>query len=154
MTSSAPPFRVLPRIDEGNRPFWTGGEHGTLNFLHCRNCDGILHPPTPICPVDHSKDLEWRAVSGRATVASYTVNHQPWMPGPPLPWIIAIVELVEAPSVRLTTQLVKCRPEDVAIDMAVQVCFEHHPAASEGEEAIWLPLFEPVSRPKAAGSNA
>ena len=61
----------------------------------------------------HSKNLAAEAVSGDATLATFSVNHQPWMPGPELPYIVAIVEIVEQPSVRLTTNLVNCAPDDV-----------------------------------------
>ena len=51
------------------------------------------------------------AVSGRATLATWSVNHQAWMPGPELPFVVGIVEIVEQPSVRLTTNIVNC-PHD------------------------------------------
>jgi hypothetical protein len=35
-------------------------------------------------------------VSGRATVASYTVNRQPWIPGLPPPYVVALGFLHEA----------------------------------------------------------
>ena len=38
--------------------------------------------------------IAWRRpFAGRATLATYTVNHQPWMPGPELPYVVAIVEI-------------------------------------------------------------
>ena len=81
------------------------------------------------------------AVSGRATVATFTVNYQPWMPGPDLPYVVAIVEIEEQPSVRLTTNIVNCPPEDVHIGMKVQVVFEHR---DDGDEDVWIPQFEPA----------
>ena len=135
----SPPFRVLPRLDDTNRAFWTGGADGELRFWRCGDCGYYLHPPQPICPVDHSKNLAPAAVSGRARIASYTVNHQPWMPGPELPYVVAIVEIVEQPSVRLTTNIVNCDPTEVRIGMPVRVVFEHH-ADPDGD--IYLPLFE------------
>ena len=136
----SPPFRVLPRLDDTNRAFWTGGAEGELRFWRCQDCGFYLHPPQPICPVDHSKRLAPEAVSGRARVVSFTVNHQPWMPGPDLPYVVAIVEIVEQPSVRLTTNIVNCEPATVRIGMAVRVVFEHH-ADPDGD--VYLPLFEP-----------
>ncbi len=140
MAEASVPFRVLPDLSESTREFWTAGARGELRFLHCLDCGVILHPPTPICFQCRSKRLAWKPVSGRAAVASYTINHQPWMPGPPLPWIIAIVEIEEDPKVRLTTNLVGIAPAEVSIGLPVRVCFEHH-ASPEGD--VWLPLFEP-----------
>lgn len=140
MTETPVPFRILPALNERNRHFWQGGEHGELRFLACRDCGTLIHPPAPICPKDHSKRLAPRAVSGRARVATFTVNHQPWMPGPELPYVVAIVEIEEDPSVRLTTNLVGCKPAEVRCGMPVRVVFEHH--ADPGGD-VWIPLFEP-----------
>ncbi len=140
-TTDAPPFRVLPRVTDQNRHFWEGGEHGELRFLRCRKCATIIHPPVGVCPRDHSTDVAPEAVSGRASVATYTINHQPWMPGPDLPYVVAIVEIEEDPTVRLTTNIVGCRPEEVFIGMSVEVVFEEQP---DGEGAVWIPLFRPV----------
>jgi uncharacterized OB-fold protein len=62
------------------------------------------------------------------------------MPGPELPYVVAIVEIEEDPSVRLTTNIVNVEPRDVWIGMPVRVVFEHH-ADDAGD--VWIPLFEP-----------
>lgn len=138
-----PPFRILPQLNDLNRAFWTSGRDGALRFLRCGDCGYYVHPPAPLCPRDLSKNLSPQPVSGRATVATYTVNHQPWMPGPELPYVVAIVEIEEQPSLRLTTNLVHCAPDDVHIGMKVQVVFEHRP--DPDDEDLWIPLFEPVT---------
>ena len=51
------PFRILPRVTDSNRHFWTGGEVGELRFLRCKDCGYYIHPPIPICPIDHSKNV-------------------------------------------------------------------------------------------------
>ena len=140
MPQTEVPFRILPELSARNRHFWTGGERGELTFLRCNACSTWIHPPQPLCPSCHSKDLAPRAVSGRATVHTFSINHQPWMPGPGVPFAVAIVTIDEDPSVRLTTNIVGCKPEDVYIGMSVQVVFEHH-ADPKGD--VWLPLFEP-----------
>jgi uncharacterized OB-fold protein len=135
-------FRVLPRITDQNEFFWTSGRDGVLRFLTCTSCGTIVHPPSPLCPVEHTKTLEPREVSGRATVASFTINHQPWMPTFDGPYVIGLVELEEDPRVRLMTNIVDCDPADVRIGMPVEVTFEAHE-----DEGVWLPLF----RPRAGG---
>ena len=136
--SDAPPFRVLPRLDDANTPFWTGGEHGELRFWRCQDCGYWLHPPGLRCPSCLSKSLAVEAASGRATLHTYTVNHQAWMPGPPLPYVIAIVDLPEQDGLRLTTNLVDVAVDDVAIGMPLEVTFEHH-------DDVWIPLFRPAA---------
>lgn len=136
----APPFRILPRLTDVNRHFWTGGEFGELRFLRCQHCGYYIHPPLPMCPRCRSKQLAPEPVSGRATVATYTLNYQNWMPTPELPYVVAIVEIEEQPRVRLTTNIVGIAQEDVRTGLAVQVTFEHHP---DPDGDVWIPLFEP-----------
>jgi uncharacterized OB-fold protein len=131
-----PELRILPQITERNEHFWRGGEHGELRFLRCQLCGYFIHPPTPICPRCHSKDLRAEAVSGQARVLTYTINHQPWYPGLRVPFVLAIVELPEQDDLRLTTNIVGCEPDEVTIGMPVQVTFHHY-------EDIWLPFFAP-----------
>lgn len=132
------PFRILPRLTDVNRDFWTGGQVGELRFLRCQNCGYYNHPPTPICPRCHSKELRFEAVSGKATLWTFTVNYQPWMPGPELPFIVAIVAIPEQDGLRLTTNLVGVEPDDVKIGMALEVTFENH------NDEVWIPLFRPA----------
>ncbi len=140
------PFRLLPAVGPHNEHFWRGGAEGELRFLRCDACSTYVHPPLPICPECLGRALTPEAVSGRATLHTYTVNHHPWIPGFDPPYIVAIVDIEEQAGLRLTTNLVGCAPEDVQIGMPVKVCFE------EREEGIHIPLFEPD--PKAAKGRA
>ena len=131
------PFRVLPKLTPRTEAFWTGGKTGELRIQRCSDCTQWIHPPQPLCPACTGKSLEAQAVSGRATVATFTINHQEWIPGSSEPYVIAIVELEEDPGVRLTTNIVDCAPEDVQIGMEVCVVFEER-------EDVWIPLFAPA----------
>ena len=132
------PFRVLPKLTPSNEHFWRGGAEGELRFQRCRACLVYIHPPSPRCPECLGKDIEVAAVSGRATVATFTLNHQPWVPSPDHPYAIAIVEIEEQPSLRLMTNIVGCPPESVTIGMSVQVIFEEH-------DDVFIPVFEPAT---------
>jgi len=131
------PFRLLPAVGPENEHFWQGGRSGELCFLRCAACRTFVHPPAPVCPDCLSRELTPEAVSGRATLHTYTVNHHPWIPGFDPPYVVAIVDIEEQAGLRLTTNLVGCAFEDIRIGMRVKVCFE------ECEEGIFLPLFEP-----------
>jgi uncharacterized OB-fold protein len=132
----SPAFRILPQVTPQNEHFWTGGARGELRLLRCRACRHWIHPPAPICPSCLARDVAAEAASGRARVVTFTVNHQPWIPGFDPPYVVAIVELVEQPGLRLTTNLVGCAPEAVRIGMPVRVLFEER-------DGVWIPLFEP-----------
>ena len=131
------PFRVLPAVTVDNEHFWKGGEQGLLQFLRCDECGYWIHPPSPRCPQCLSKELDVEAVSGQATLHTFTVNHQAWYPGLDPPYVIAIVELPEQDGLRLTTGIVGCDPDAVEIGMPLQVTFENY-------EDVWLPFFEPA----------
>lgn len=72
---------------------------------------------------------------------SFTVNHQPWLPGLPVPFVLAVVELDDEPGLRLVTRLVEVEPSEVHIGQAVRVVFEQ-------VEDVWLPLFAPGAAPE------
>ena len=116
------PFRVLPRVTRSNEHFWRGGEHGRLQFLRCKPCGTWIHPPSPVCPSCYRKEIEVAAVSGLGTVATFTLNHQPWVPAPDHPYAIAIVELDAGP--RMTARLVDCDPDAVKVGMPVVATYE------------------------------
>ena len=131
-----PHLRVLPALDVANEFFWTSGKDGVLRFLRCPDCDLLVHPPVPFCARCGGTPTP-AAVSGRATVYSFTVNHQPW-DGTTDPYVIGLVAIDEQPDVRLTTNIVGCDVDDVRIGMPVQVVFADH-------DPIYLPLFRPVT---------
>ena len=79
--------------------------------------------------------------SGRATVAAFTINRQPWVPGFEPPYVVAMVELADEPDVRLITNIVDVAPEGVRIGLEVEVFFEEW----EGQDGkLALPLFRPA----------
>jgi uncharacterized OB-fold protein len=133
------PFRVLPRLDDDNRFFWTSGADGQLRFLRCGACGYYIHPPLPQCPRCASSDIAPSPVSGRGTVHSFTVNHQPW-DGSTEPWAIVLVELDEQEGLRLTSNMVNCADDDIRVGMPVQVVFDQY-------EDVYFPLFEPAPAP-------
>ena len=133
MVANGPSFRVLPRLDDENRFFWTSGADGVLRFLRCNDCGFYIHPPGPVCPRCLSRDLAPQDVSGRGRVETFSVNYQQWIPGSE-PYIIAWVSIDEQPDIRLTTNLVDVEPEDVAVGMEVEVVFEQY-------EDVYIPLF-------------
>ena len=135
---TAPVFRVLPDLDQPSGFFWTSGADGRLRFLRCEACAYLIHPPAPYCPRCQSRDTAPTEVSGRGTVHSFTVNHQPW-DGAGEPYVIGLVAIDEQPDVRLTTNIVDVDPDDVRVGMAVEVVFEDH-------APVFVPLFRPVSQ--------
>lgn len=126
---------VLPVLTPWNRHYWTSGADGVLRMQRCASCGQIAHPPSPRCAVCLG-ELAVADLSGTGTVEGFTVNHQSWHPAHEPPYVIAIVAIDEDPTVRITTNIVNCDPDDVRIGLPVKVLFEQC-------DDVWLPLFEP-----------
>lgn len=130
-------MRPLPDLSSDNAWFWTSGSDGTLRVHGCSDCGQLVHPPVPVCPRCHSQAMAPTPVSGLATVVGCTVNHQSWHPAFTPPYVVAVVALAEDPSVRLTTTVTGCPPDQVHVGQEVAVAFEQR-------EDVWLPLFAPT----------
>jgi uncharacterized OB-fold protein len=146
-TYNRPGLRLAPAPTAESKVFWTGGARGELTIARCHECGHFFHPPGPVCWRCRSNDVAPEPVSGRATVAAYTINRQPWIPGLDPPYIVAMVELTEEPDVRLITNIVGIAVEDIRVGLEVEVFFEDWTAMT-GEEStrVWIPLFRPVSQ--------
>lgn len=130
-------MRPLPELTPATEWFWTSGADGVLRIQGCDDCGTLVHPPVPICPSCRSRSWKPTEVSGRGTVAGYTINAHQWLPGFEPPYVIAVIALAEDATVRLTTNIVGCEPDAVHIGQEVAVRFEQH-------DDVWLPLFEPT----------
>ena len=131
--------KPLPRPSDATRPFWDGCREGVLRLPWCRACARPHFFPRGLCPHCLGTDLEWRAASGRGRVWSHsTVRLSFWGKAfdDSLPYVVAMVELEEG--VRILSNVVDCRPEDVTIGMAVSVTYDT--VTSE----TTLPRFRPA----------
>ncbi|PWI16247.1 hypothetical protein DI272_20310 [Streptomyces sp. Act143] len=99
---------LSPVIDPEGAPFWQYAAEGELRVQACAGCGEFRFPPRPCCPHCRSFDAEWRPVSGRGRVWSYVVPHPPLLPdyAALAPYNVIVVELEEAPRVRLVGNLV------------------------------------------------
>jgi acetyl-CoA acetyltransferase/uncharacterized OB-fold protein len=135
---TGPARRPLPLLTATNEFFWTSGADGRLRLQRCASCSALIHPPAPACRYCRGDDLDVAVVSGRGTLVGFTVNHRFGLPGLPPPYVVAQVAVAEDPRVRLTTNLVGCDPEQLALGLPVEVVFER-------VDDVWLPLFRPVA---------
>ncbi|MFJ7177994.1 Zn-ribbon domain-containing OB-fold protein [Streptomyces massasporeus] len=99
---------LRPVPDTDGAPFWEYAARGELRVQACTACGELRFPPRPCCPHCQSFDSEWRAVSGRGRVWSYVVAHPPLLPdyAAQAPYNVVVVELDEAPRIRLVGNLV------------------------------------------------
>ncbi|WP_407688122.1 Zn-ribbon domain-containing OB-fold protein [Mycobacterium sp. HUMS_1102779] len=105
-----------------------------LLIEHCDACAHWVHPPGGECR-DCGATLVARPVSGRGTVFTYTVNHHPYNPEIPTPYVIAIVELAEQSGLRVASNIVGCEPGSVACGMNVDL----RPERGSGGAPVFAP---------------
>jgi uncharacterized protein len=135
------PPKAVP--DELTSPFWEGANEGRLLIQRCQQCGTYIHLPRPVCRNCLSFDLQPEAVSGRATLYSYTITYKAFHPFfvDKVPYVLASVELAEQPNLRLLTNLVDLDESDIHIGMDLIVDFR------ELEPGYAVPVF------KAAGAS-
>jgi uncharacterized OB-fold protein len=130
--------RPAPILTEDNAGFWEAAAERRLVAQRCAHCGRLRHPPRPMCPSCHSTEHHWSELAGTGTVYSYSLLHHPQHPAFEYPVIAVLIELDEG--VRVLSNLVDIRPEEVRIGLPVEVTF----AETAGEMAV------PVFRRRAA----
>jgi uncharacterized OB-fold protein len=97
-----------PVKDTTGAPFWEYAARGEHRDQACADCGELRFPPRPCCPHCQSFADQWRPVSGRGRVWSYVVPHPPLLPdyAAQAPYNVVVVELEEAPRIRLVGNLV------------------------------------------------
>jgi enoyl-CoA hydratase/carnithine racemase/uncharacterized OB-fold protein len=130
--------KAVPIIEPWTQEFWQATKQGRLLVQHCDDCQANIFFPKKVCPECWSKKLRWIPSSGKATVYTFTAMMDMVEPKfmADLPYVLAMVDLDEG--IRMTTRIVRCRPEDVAIGMPVEVTFE------DVSPECALPMFQPV----------
>ncbi|MEM0467017.1 MAG: Zn-ribbon domain-containing OB-fold protein [Candidatus Thermoplasmatota archaeon] len=91
----------------------------------CGSCNRIYFPPRESCPLCRRKSMgkmKQIKLSGKGEVVTYSIIHV----GPEdfeeqIPYVIAIVKLVEGP--QITGQIVDCEISEVKIGMKVEATF-------------------------------
>jgi uncharacterized protein len=81
-------------------------------------------------------DSEWIKAGGKGRVYSWTVAVRQFHPAFEVPYVIAIVELEEG--VRMTTNVINCKPDELYVGMPVEVVFE------DVTEETTIPKFRPI----------
>lgn len=122
-----------PTIDKDGAPFWEYAAQGELRVQACAACGKLRFPPRPCCPHCQSFEAEWRRMSGRGRIWSYVRPHPPLLPAyaARAPYNAIIVELADAPHIRLVGNLVAAPdapldsvdPDRLRIGAKVQVAF-------------------------------
>jgi len=93
----------------------------------CADCGEWIWYPKALCPsCGRRENIEWRRLSGKGVVYSFTIIRQVIDNAPAfnsdIPFVIGLVELDEGP--RIYSNITGTRPEEVAIGDEVRVYFD------------------------------
>ena len=141
------PLPDLERLPDYEQGFWEGTRNGGTAYPAVFGLRAVPAPPMPMCPACSSLNYEWTRVSGRGFVYSFVVVRHPVHPAiaekEQVPYNVCMIELEDQEGLRLCSNVLNVAPEDICVDMPVQVTF--FPAADDPD--VVLPVFLPVSQP-------
>jgi uncharacterized OB-fold protein len=123
--------------DRDTAGFFEAAAEGRLVYRACNDCDHALHPPTAHCPHCGGWNTAWRDAKGAGKLHTWTTVAHQIHPDFPAPYTLVVVELDEAPEVRLVGHL-KGEPA-LEAGMPMEVWFE-----SLGEGQPSLPQWRPA----------
>ena len=135
MMRQAPP-KPLPVADEETKPFWEYTKKHELRVQRCQGCGKLYYPVNPICPHCLHMGADWAKLSGKGTVYSFIIAQRRYHPAVPVPYVVAIIELEDG--IRMISNVVECKPEDVRVGMPVEVVFD------DLSPEFSLPKFKPA----------
>jgi uncharacterized OB-fold protein len=139
------PTPVLPATlaelhpDAWTAPFWEAAHARRLVCARCELCGTYRMPPSPFCPNCRSQQTTWEELSGRGSVYTFTVVRHAVIPEmrDHVPYVVAVIDLEDAPGTRLIADVVGVDPDHVHIGLAVRVVWD------EVAEGVTIPRFEP-----------
>jgi uncharacterized OB-fold protein len=115
--------KPLPVVQPWSKTFWEAAKQHKLMIQTCSGCGLKIFYPRKYCPNCWSSNLAWYEASGKGEVFSYSIT----MAGveerfsEDLPYVLALVDLEEG--IRMMTNIVDCKPEEVFVGMKVEVTF-------------------------------
>ena len=135
-----PPELFKLSTNAWTRPFWDAAARHELVAAQCAQCGSFRMPPTPFCPQCQSQAIDWRKLSGRGTVYSYTVVERAIFAGMEahLPYVPAVIELEGAGGARLISNVVDVEVGEIAVGMALTLVWDDHASG------VALPRFAPL----------
>ena len=123
MAKPATTPRPIPRPTQTTKPFWEAAKKKKLVMQWDPGARRYQFLPRAISIHSGKQNLQWREVSGKGAVHSFTIAEAPaaGFEGK-TPYVIAMVELDEG--VRIMANLIKIAPDQVEAGMRVKLAWE------------------------------
>jgi uncharacterized OB-fold protein len=103
-----------------NGPIWEAAGRGEVAVPRCRDCGWKWMQPLPLCPACQSHNVGLSVQSGRGTLYSFTVLPHP---AGDIGYAPAVVELDDAPGVRLISNAIDADSTELFIGMPLEAAF-------------------------------
>ena len=131
--------RPMPVPTPTTQPFWDALAQHTIRIQYSPSAQRYVFYPRVLAPGTLADDLEWREISGAASLHTYTVAHRPVAPhfADAVPHIVAVAQWDEGP--RFATEIVNAEPSELRVGMRIRPVFVDVP-----EEGITLLRYEPA----------
>ena len=116
--------KPLPAMQGLSKEFYDWCRRHELRFQRCGDCGAWRHVPRRMCADCGSWSWEWSKSSGRGKLFTWTVAARALHPAfqADVPYATVLIEMEEG--VRLLSGIVDCPPEELEIDMPLEVVFE------------------------------
>jgi uncharacterized protein len=131
--------KPMPIPTPTTKPFWDALAEHKIRIQYSPSKNRYVFYPRVLAPGTLADDLQWREISGAASLYTYTVAYRPVAPhfGADVPQILAVVEWDEGP--RFSTEIVNADPADVEVGMRLRPVFFDYP-----EDAVTMLRYEPA----------
>ncbi len=119
--------KPMPRPTPVSAPFWDGLREHKIRLQYSPSADEYVFYPRLLAPGTLADDLEWREISGRGSLYTFTVADRPTSPEwkDSLPQLLAVVEWDDGP--RVSSELVDIEPDQITVGMRLTPVFCDEP---------------------------
>lgn len=125
----------LPMPSAMTQPFWDALVDGVLVVPECSACGRRFFNPEPACIHCGATDWTWVTSPGRGEVYTLSVVHQAVVPGQPVPFVLAAVDMDDGWT--MLTHIVEVDPVAVHIGQRVRC------SPTLLRDGVYLPTFVP-----------
>jgi uncharacterized OB-fold protein len=131
--------KPMPIPTPTTQPFWDALAEHKIRIQFSPSAQRYVFYPRVLAPGTLADDLQWREISGAASLYTYTVAYRPVAPHfvEDVPQLLAVVQWDEGP--RFSTEIVNAEPADLEIGMRLRPVFFDYP-----DSGVTMLRYEPA----------
>jgi hypothetical protein len=125
-----------PSIDSDSKIYWESAKNNKLMLQYSLDTKEYFLYSKQLTNASDSKNIEWKQVSGKGKVYSFTVVHAPAGPAfkEDTPYIVASIELDEG--ARIISNILTDNIDNISVGDKVSVVFEKQ------DDDLTIPMFK------------